>query len=338
MPDAPPRRRGHRRAQSEIQIRFDDAGFERELGLHEDLPGMGPAEDGGDDLFSMYIDMDNLGSLAGNGSLMGRVVDEDHILGAGVGGGGSGGSSSGGGGGMGSGGPGGGGASLFALGGGLGPIGHGGGGGGHHNRSLSVDGGLGGFDVRAALGLDSMAGGGDHHRGHHRNSHSHGGDMDEGDLDDDDAVKRVLAGNKLSDIALIDPKRAKRILANRQSAARSKERKMRYISELERKVQTLQTEATTLSAQLTMLQRDTAGITTENSELKLRLRAMEQQAQLRDALNEALREEVQRLKIATGQLAAAGGQPQGQSSLEFLQRSTMGTLAAIPAGLGALRS
>ena len=45
-----------------------------------------------------------------------------------------------------------------------------------------------------------------------------------------------------------------RILANRQSAARSKERKMRYIVELEHKVQTLQTEATTLSAQLTLLQ------------------------------------------------------------------------------------
>lgn len=45
-----------------------------------------------------------------------------------------------------------------------------------------------------------------------------------------------------------------RILANRQSAARSKERKLRYISELEHKVQTLQTEATTLSAQLTLLQ------------------------------------------------------------------------------------
>jgi len=45
-----------------------------------------------------------------------------------------------------------------------------------------------------------------------------------------------------------------RIWANRQSAARSKERKIRYIAELERKVQTLQTEATTLSAQLTMLQ------------------------------------------------------------------------------------
>lgn len=45
-----------------------------------------------------------------------------------------------------------------------------------------------------------------------------------------------------------------RIWANRQSAARSKERKMRYIAELERKVHTLQTEATSLSAQLTLLQ------------------------------------------------------------------------------------
>ena len=47
-----------------------------------------------------------------------------------------------------------------------------------------------------------------------------------------------------------------RIWANRQSAARSKERKMRYIAELERKVQTLQTEATSLSTQLTLLQVD----------------------------------------------------------------------------------
>lgn len=45
-----------------------------------------------------------------------------------------------------------------------------------------------------------------------------------------------------------------RILANRQSAARSKERKMRYIAELERKVQALQSEATALSTQLTIMQ------------------------------------------------------------------------------------
>ncbi|RYR69818.1 hypothetical protein Ahy_A03g016363 isoform A [Arachis hypogaea] len=139
-------------------------------------------------------------------------------------------------------------------------------------------------------------------------------------------LKKIMANEKLAEIAMMDPKRAKRILANRQSAARSKERKMRYISELEHKVQTLQTEATTLSAQLTLLQRDSVGLTNQNSELKFRLQSMEQQAKLRDdeqllrlyclliyifntsydefisALNEALTAEVQRLKLATAEL------------------------------------
>ncbi|KAE8682261.1 Transcription factor RF2b [Hibiscus syriacus] len=115
-------------------------------------------------------------------------------------------------------------------------------------------------------------------------------------------AKKAMAPEKLAELWTIDPKRAKRIIANRQSAARSKERKARYITELERKVQTLQTEATTLSAQLTLFQRDTTGLTTENTELKLRLQAMELQAQLRDALNEALKKEVERLKIATGEI------------------------------------
>ncbi|XP_072973312.1 transcription factor RF2a-like [Typha angustifolia] len=119
-------------------------------------------------------------------------------------------------------------------------------------------------------------------------------------------AKKAMSAAKLADLALVDPKRAKRIWANRQSAARSKERKMRYIAELERKVQTLQTEATTLSAQLTLLQRDTTGLTAENSELKLRLQAMEQQVHLQDALNETLKTEVQRLKIATGQTVNGG--------------------------------
>ncbi|KAK9669285.1 hypothetical protein RND81_13G121300 [Saponaria officinalis] len=45
-----------------------------------------------------------------------------------------------------------------------------------------------------------------------------------------------------------------RRLANRQLDARSKEMKTRYTYVLERKVQTLQTEAATLSAQVTLLQ------------------------------------------------------------------------------------
>ncbi|XP_022731010.1 transcription factor RF2b-like [Durio zibethinus] len=131
----------------------------------------------------------------------------------------------------------------------------------------------------------------------HRHSNSVDGNV-YGEIMD---AKKAMPPDKLAELWTLDPKRAKRILANRQSAARSKERKARYILELERKVQTLQTEATTLSAQLTLFQRDTTGLSTENTELKLRLQAMEQQAQLRDALNEALKKEVERLKIVTGE-------------------------------------
>ncbi|XP_076926742.1 bZIP transcription factor 29-like [Bidens hawaiensis] len=110
-------------------------------------------------------------------------------------------------------------------------------------------------------------------------------------------LKKIMASENLAELALTDPKRVKRILANRQSAARSKERKMRYIVELENKVQTLQNESTTLCAQVTLLQRDLTSLTSENNELKFRLQAMEEQAHLRDALNDTLTAEVQRLKM-----------------------------------------
>ncbi|XP_019156132.1 PREDICTED: transcription factor RF2a-like isoform X2 [Ipomoea nil] len=116
-------------------------------------------------------------------------------------------------------------------------------------------------------------------------------------------MKKIMADERLAEIATSDPRRVKRILANRQSAARSKERKVRYISELELKVQTLQSEATTLSAQVNIMQKDLDDLSSHNHELKFRLQAMEQQAQLRDALHEALTAEVQRLKVATGELS-----------------------------------
>ncbi|KAI4348074.1 hypothetical protein L6164_008835 [Bauhinia variegata] len=194
-----------------------------------------------------------------------------------------------------------------------------------HLRSLSVDSEF--FDGLGWTGADSI--GGDKFGGksaeekrviRHRHSNSMDGsstmsfEADSGMVID--GMKKAMAPDKLAELALIDPKRAKRILANRQSAARSKERKIRYTNELERKVQTLQTEATNLSAQVTMLQRDTSGLTAENKELKMRLEAMEQQAQLRDALNEALKGELQRLKIQTGELTV-NGNPYGGLLSQF---------------------
>ncbi|KAG9139016.1 hypothetical protein Leryth_023533 [Lithospermum erythrorhizon] len=176
-----------------------------------------------------------------------------------------------------------------------------------HFRSLSVDAdffaGLdfGGDNGQAAVEPAGIVG------PRHRHSNSMDGSSTTTSFEAVDSTKKAMAPDKLAELALIDPKRAKRILANRQSAARSKERKTRYTGELERKVQTLQGEATTLSAQVTKLQRDTSGLTTENKELSLRLQAMEQEAHLRDALNDALREELKRLKIAAGEVQVDNG-------------------------------
>ncbi|CAH8392823.1 unnamed protein product [Eruca vesicaria subsp. sativa] len=95
--------------------------------------------------------------------------------------------------------------------------------------------------------------------------------------------------------------------------------------ELERKVQTLQTEATTLSAQLSLFQRDTTGLSSENTELKLRLQVMEQQAKLRDvppyaALNEQLKKEVERLKFATGEVSHADAYNLGMAHMQYSQQ------------------
>ena len=63
--------------------------------------------------------------------------------------------------------------------------------------------------------------------------------------------RRRAAANGVSDedLAMADPKRARRILANRQSAARSKERKAVYVKELEAEVKRLEAEAESLKAQ-----------------------------------------------------------------------------------------
>ncbi|KAL0391914.1 UNVERIFIED_CONTAM: Transcription factor b [Sesamum radiatum] len=176
-----------------------------------------------------------------------------------------------------------------------------------HHRSLSMDSGFGNFQfgesspkLQSNRVVQPTASNSLNDKSAMINLDSGEGEFSEFEL------KKILADESLAEIAVSDPKRAKRILANRQSAARSKERKLRYISELEHKVQTLQTEATTLSAQITFLQKDHAELTNQNNELKFRIQAMEQQAQLRDALHETLTAEVQRLKLANMELREEG--------------------------------
>ncbi|CAN6205297.1 unnamed protein product [Urochloa humidicola] len=118
-------------------------------------------------------------------------------------------------------------------------------------------------------------------------------------------MKKIMANDRLAEMALADPKRVKRILANRISAAKSKERKVKYMGELERRVHVLQMETSNLSSKAVLSQRECEILKTQNNEMKIRLQALEQQAQLKDALNQALNAEVQRLKQAVGETSDA---------------------------------
>ncbi|PKA64437.1 Transcription factor RF2a [Apostasia shenzhenica] len=95
---------------------------------------------------------------------------------------------------------------------------------------------------------------------------------------------------------IVDPKRVKRILANRQSAQRSRVRKLQYISELERSVTTLQTEVSALSPRVAFLDHQRSILTVGNSHLKQRIAALAQDKIFKDAHQEALKKEIERLR------------------------------------------
>ncbi|KAL9236450.1 hypothetical protein vseg_011122 [Gypsophila vaccaria] len=98
------------------------------------------------------------------------------------------------------------------------------------------------------------------------------------------------------DPANFDPRRVKRILANRQSAQRSRVRKLQYISELERGVTSLQTEVSTLSPRVAYLDHQRLILNVDNSALKQRIAALAQDKIFKDAHQEALKKEIERLR------------------------------------------
>ncbi|XP_024378643.1 uncharacterized protein [Physcomitrium patens] len=111
----------------------------------------------------------------------------------------------------------------------------------------------------------------------------------------------------------LDPKKAKRILANRQSAQRSRVRKLQYISELERSVNALQVEVSTMTPQVGFYDHRRAFLTAENVLLKQKLAALSQSQRYKEAQNESLKKEVQRL------LQIFNQQNQSQQQIQVVQ-------------------
>ncbi|XP_021279858.1 basic leucine zipper 61-like, partial [Herrania umbratica] len=87
-----------------------------------------------------------------------------------------------------------------------------------------------------------------------------------------------------------------RILANRQSAQRSRVRKLQYISELERSVTSLQAEVSVLSPRVAFLDHQRLLLNVDNSALKQRIAALAQDKIFKDAHQEALKREIERLR------------------------------------------
>ncbi|KAL5729985.1 hypothetical protein ACHQM5_002867 [Ranunculus cassubicifolius] len=118
----------------------------------------------------------------------------------------------------------------------------------------------------------------------------------QGDNQDAQAQHAPLSNHSDEPFTTNDPKRVKRILANRQSAQRSRVRKLQYISELERSVTSLQTEVSALSPRVAFLDHQRLVLNVDNSALKQRIAALAQDKMFKDAHQEALRKEIERLR------------------------------------------
>ncbi|MCD7460342.1 hypothetical protein HAX54_043335 [Datura stramonium] len=110
------------------------------------------------------------------------------------------------------------------------------------------------------------------------------------------AATKNPANDSSDNNSIVDPKRIKRILANRQSAQRSRVRKLQYISELERSVTTLQTEVSALSPRVAFLDHQRLLLNVDNSALRQRIAALAQDKIFKDAHQEALKKEIERLR------------------------------------------
>ncbi|KAF5829985.1 hypothetical protein DUNSADRAFT_15205 [Dunaliella salina] len=99
-------------------------------------------------------------------------------------------------------------------------------------------------------------------------------------------------GRTDQELLLLDPKNVKRILANRQSAAKSKERRIQHAMELEHKLAAAQEEHELLSFQAEELNLDNTTLTQYNDELSSMVPKLQAQVQQLTDTSKLLVEEV----------------------------------------------
>ncbi|RCV29665.1 hypothetical protein SETIT_6G030200v2 [Setaria italica] len=111
-----------------------------------------------------------------------------------------------------------------------------------------------------------------------------------------DAEKEIIRKDRsLQELVNTDPKRAKRMLSNRLSAAKRKAIKDMHIHELECNIEMLEWKRKTLSADLQLMQEKQAELEAHNKEICMMVQELEQQAMLKDAVTETQQAQIQNL-------------------------------------------
>mmetsp|Transcript_30610 Transcript_30610/g.67789 ORF Transcript_30610/g.67789 Transcript_30610/m.67789 type:complete len:548 (+) Transcript_30610:300-1943(+) len=116
----------------------------------------------------------------------------------------------------------------------------------------------------------------------------------------DKAMKVTANGKSEHELMLLDPKRLKRIMANRLSAAKSKERKAKYTSELEAKMSSMEADKEVMEARLEGLQADSTELGRYNKDMSNEV------LQLQVQLTQILEQNKQRLERLHAMQAALG--------------------------------
>ncbi|KAL0885595.1 hypothetical protein Bca101_009578 [Brassica carinata] len=109
-------------------------------------------------------------------------------------------------------------------------------------------------------------------------------------------MNEIACSEKLIKQAVTNPKSVKRILKNRETARRTHERTEQHILALEKKIQTLEKEAATLTAHIRSVRITKLGLEEENKQIRIRLQEMEEQSKHANALTECYNGELNLLK------------------------------------------
>ncbi|CAA0360475.1 unnamed protein product [Arabidopsis thaliana] len=97
----------------------------------------------------------------------------------------------------------------------------------------------------------------------------------------DDELNKIAKSTKLKEVAS-DPKEVRRILKNQESAARSKEKKLQYMIDLELKINFLENKNASIFEKIKLLENDKTMRMNEKKEIMIRIESLEQHAELRD--------------------------------------------------------